>query len=299
MRAAVLAVAAAQILEGLYGPSTQLSTVDTKGTPVVVLHGMGDASTNPGMGSLCKSITKQYPGVYVLCSAVGNGLGSITTKLAKQVEEFASEVQSDPQLKDGFHVVGLSQGNMVLRAYVEQVNNPPVKTFVSICGTNNGIANCPNNILYKLVCPLWKLDKYSASIAFSDYWKDPMDKAQYLQKSRFLADLNNERDQKNATYKANMLKLEKYVLVMANGDNMVDPKESEQFGYYKWGSMTEKEEMRDTEAYQGDWIGLKTLDLSHRIDEFSFDGDHLQFSQEFWAGKILPYFAPKSENVVV
>jgi len=260
---------------------------------------MGDASTNPGMSSLCASITKQYSGVYVLCSPVGNGLGSITTKLAAQVQEFTAEVRADPQLKGGFHVVGLSQGNLVLRAYVEQVNDPPVKTFVSICGPSNGIANCPNNILYKLVCPLWKLDKYEASVAFSDYWKDPSNKDQYLQKNRFLADLNNERDEKNATYKANMLTLEKYVLVMATGDNMVVPKESEQHGYYKWGSTTEVEELRDTEAYQGDWIGLNTLDESKRLDQLSFDGDHLQFGQEFWAGKILPYLAPKSRDVVV
>ena len=40
----------------------------------------------------------------------------------------------------------------------------------------------------------------------------------------------------NATYKQNFQSLEKLVLVMAEDDTMVHPKESEHFGYFKDGS---------------------------------------------------------------
>lgn len=86
-------------------------------------------------------------------------MSSITNKLDTQVESFKKAVTSDPKLKDGFNAVGLSQGNLVVRGYIQKYNNPPVKNFISICGPHGGIGTCPNNILYKMVCPLWKLFK--------------------------------------------------------------------------------------------------------------------------------------------
>ena len=50
------------------------------------------------------------------------------------------------------------------------------------------------------MCPLWKISPYTAPIAFSDYWKEVGDEATYLSKSRWLADMNNEKETKNATY---------------------------------------------------------------------------------------------------
>ena len=47
-----------------------------------------------------------------------------------------------------------------------------------------------------MVCPLWKLAPYTARLAFADYWKDASDEATYLERSRWLADINNERPQK-------------------------------------------------------------------------------------------------------
>ena len=45
------------------------------------------------------------------------------------------------------------------------------------------------------------------------YWHDPVHFDQYLEKSQFIADINNERPLKNETYKENLLKLENLVLV--------------------------------------------------------------------------------------
>ena len=83
--------------------------------PVVFMHGMGDSGSSPGMQSLCKSAREMYPGMYVVCASVTDGFNSITTPLARQVEEFAQFVKADPKLARGFHAVGLSQGGLVLR----------------------------------------------------------------------------------------------------------------------------------------------------------------------------------------
>jgi len=44
-----------------------------------------------------------------------------------QVEQFARVVRADPKLKDGFNAMGMSQGNTLIRGYIEMYNDPPVK----------------------------------------------------------------------------------------------------------------------------------------------------------------------------
>ena len=128
----------------------------SKLTPVVFLHGMGDASSNPGMQSMCRTASDMYPGLYVVCANVADGLASITTPIAEQVDELADLVKADARLANGFHAVGLSQGGLVLRGYVERHNDPPVRRLISVCTPHAGISSCPSSSLYKMVCPLWK-----------------------------------------------------------------------------------------------------------------------------------------------
>lgn len=267
---------------------------ETNYPPVVFLHGMGDSGTNPGMKSICKTASDKYPGLYSVCSTVADGMSSISTRLDKQIEEFVESVRADPKLANGFTAVGLSQGNLVIRGYIERINDPPVHKFISICGPHGGEGSCPANLLYQAICPIWKLDPYGAPLAFSDYWKDVTDQAKYLEKSRWLADINNEKTTKNATYKTNMLKLTKYVMVEALNDTIVEPHASESHGFYKWGSNPKDKDIvtyKDTDGYKGDWIGLKTLEGFNRLDYHTYVGDHLRFSNQFWDATILPYFA--------
>ena len=58
----------------------------------------------------------------------------------------------------------------------------------------------------------------------AEYWHDPLDEDEYRTKSIFLADINNERDDKNEDYKANLIKLHKFVMVKFEDDTVVDPR---------------------------------------------------------------------------
>ena len=61
----------------------------------------------------------------------------------------------------------------------------------------------------------------------AQYWHDPLDEETYREKSVFLADINNARpDAKNATYKENLLRLKKLVLIEFEGDTVVDPRQA-------------------------------------------------------------------------
>ena len=64
------------------------------------------------------------------------------------------------------------------------------------------------------------------SLAQAEYWHDPLHEQEYRQVSVFLADINNE-NKVNATYKANLAKLQNFVMVKFLQDTMVQPKESE------------------------------------------------------------------------
>jgi len=281
----------APVIESLAPPATVESATDG-GVPAVIVHGMGDAGTNPGMRSICATVGKKYPGKFTLCSTTADGSSSIFTSMPKQLVQFTAELRSHPELANGFKAVGLSQGNYLLEAYIALVNNPPVKSFVSICGPLEGEGTCPDNIAFKLICPLWKLDPYGASLAFSGYWKDTANKAHYLEKSPLLANVLNERDSKNATIAENFKALEALVLIEATEDTMIEPKESAQHGFWAWGGDKKTiVPMEQSDGYKGDWIGLKSLDEAGKIHKSSFVGEHIRFNSSYWDTVVLPYLA--------
>merc|ERR1711920_551985 len=101
------------------------------------------------------------------------------------------------------------------------------------------------------------------------------------------------------TYSQNFKSLEKLVLVMAAGDTMVKPKESEHFGFFKDGSMSELVDMRDAPWYTEDWFGLKSLDQAKKIDQYTTPGDHLRFTRDFLLSTVRKYFVKKGELIHV
>ncbi|KAL9981308.1 hypothetical protein ACROYT_G009995 [Oculina patagonica] len=122
----------------------------------------------------------------------------------------------------------------------------------------------------------------------AEYWHDPLNEEEYRNKSIFLADINQERV-KNPQYKENLMKLKNFVMVMFGKDTMVDPKESEWFGFYKPGQGKEKYTLQESPLYQEDWLGLKQMDSDKKLHFLTADGDHLQFTDEFFDEQILPF----------
>ncbi|CAK9056733.1 Palmitoyl-protein thioesterase 1 (PPT-1) (Palmitoyl-protein hydrolase 1) [Durusdinium trenchii] len=257
------------------------------------------AGNNPmGMVPLKKAIA-QTANAYVhsveLCSEP-----SKLENCDGEVDQFARVVKADPKLQSGFNAaawtadgvvtegsetgdlispsgtkVGFSQGNTVIRGYIHKYNNPPVKTFLSMHGVLmgvNGLPQCPMSVpglgaICRTVDALVShFGVYSSLVqnrlAQANYYRDAENLAEYRSHGHFLPYINNEvQGQQNATYKKNFESLEKLVLVMAEDDTMVHPKESEHFGYFKDGSRTELVDMRDAPWYTEDWFGLKSLDV--------------------------------------
>ena len=53
----------------------------------------------------------------------------------------------------------------------------------------------------------------------AQYWHDPLHFETYVEKSKFIAEINNEKAEKNGSYAINLAQLENFVLVKHNQVN--------------------------------------------------------------------------------
>lgn len=210
-------------------------------------------------------------GAYVLNVQIGNSsladiLNGFFMNLDDQVDYFAKVIQSDKKLTDGFNAVGYSQGNLVIRGYIEKYNNPPVFNFISMHGPLAGVAGFPGCSLDKAACMAF--DELLGAMAYNsfvqqhlaqaNYFRDPRKSAKYLEGDRFLVDINNERaSESSPTMKSNWASLNSVCLVKALGDTTVIPNDSEWFGAFADGSYDQKWGFVDTPWYKDDLFGLQ------------------------------------------
>ena len=287
--------------------------------PVVFAHGMGDSCFNSGMINIGDHTSELLGGTYVTCIPTGDTQSQDTTNgyflnMDASVDVFAAKILQDPQLSNGFHAIGFSQGNNVIRGYIARYNEPTVHTFISVNGVNAGVGAVPGCQPKKEkdtaqlggICDL--LMEQASRRAYSvwtqqhsfqaNYWRDPrpIEHEKYAEFSQ-LAHWNNE-GYVNQTLKDNYAKTKKFVWVMASDDSMVWPKEGEH-----WGAPDPKDPfhsvlpMNETEWYRQDLFGLKSAQEAGKNYFEEFEGDHLQFKMEDFDRWIHTYLAVKESGV--
>jgi len=264
-------------------------------TPLVIWHGMGDSCCNPlSMGSIKSFVEKKVSGIYVRSLMIGPNVVADTENgffmnVNKQVEEVCAKLKNDTKLQNGYHAMGFSQGGQFLRAVAQRCPDPPMLNLISVGGQHQGVyglPHCPGNS--STICDyVRRLLNFGAYISWiqnqlvqAEYWHDPTNLDEYRQASIFLADINQERTPK-ASYKQNLMKLKNFVMVKFLRDSMVQPRESEWFGFYKDGDIHETETLQESRLYREDLLGLKEMDAQGKLHFLSVDGDHLQISDTF------------------
>jgi len=272
--------------------------------PVVLWHGMGDTCCDPlSMGYIKRVIEDQLPGIYVHSLMIGNNviedeLNGFLMNVNKQIIFAKNEIEKDPMLADGFNAVGFSQGSQFLRAYVERFNNPSVYNLVSIGGQHQGVfgfPRCPgdNETICEIVRRMLNLGAYipfvQDNLVQAEYWQDPLNEDEYLRDCVFLPDINNNLAEINETYKQNLMSVENFVMVQFLNDTMVQPKESEWFGFYAPGQDKEVLTLQETPLYQQDWLGLQEMNDNGKLTFLATIGDHLQFTKEWFIENIIPF----------
>ncbi|KAL4235808.1 Palmitoyl-protein thioesterase 1 [Mactra antiquata] len=271
--------------------------------PVVIWHGMGDSCCNPlSMGSIKRLIEKEVKKVYVRSLEIGSSIEEDTLNgffmnVNDQIDMVCKKLASDPKLQSGYNAIGFSQGGQFLRAIAQRCPSPPMLNLISVGGQHQGVFGLPHCTGNSYICE-WvrKLLNYGAyepeiqsRLVQAEYWHDPLNEDEYRKKSIFLADINQEVTV-NQTYKTNMLKLKNLVLVKFLQDTMVEPRESEWFGFYTPGQDKKLYTMFDSPLYTEDKLGLKTLNDTGRITFLASDSDHLQFTETWFINNIVNKF---------
>ena len=172
-----------------------------------------------------------------------------------------------------------------------------MQNLVSIGGPQQGVYGLPKCLgeNHKLCDYVRRLLNYGAYLGWiqdilvqAQYWHDPLAELEYQENSLYLADINNQGPVKNSTYRDNLLAIDNLVLVKFNQDTIVDPRESEWFGWFSPSDHTTMIPLKvkieklylikyhlyytihvyiikETEMYKQDWIGLKQLDEDGRL----------------------------------
>jgi len=263
--------------------------------PIVLWHGMGDNCCHSfSMGAIKNMLEEAIPGVYVHSLMIGQSpnedtLNGFFKGVDQQISIACDLIKNDKKLGLGYNAIGFSQGGQFLRA-VSQICPQGMQTLISFGGQHQGVYGLPDCNAAHIICDyIRRLLNYGAysswvqnKLVQAQYWHDPLAEDEYRKKSLFMADINNDRDLKNSTYKENLLKLQKLVLIKFAQDSVVVPRESEWFGFYQTGQTEKMLSFNETKLYMEDWIGLKTLDQTGRLDFLSSPGDHLQFTDDFF-----------------
>lgn len=283
--------------------------------PTVFMHGMGDSCFNPGMKQITE-MTGEHTGSYSVCIPTGSDLSSDTNNgffmtMDKNVEVFAAAIKNDTKLAGGFNAVGFSQGNSIVRGYIQKYNEPTVSTWLSVHGTVVGVASFPECNPQGLLGPVCKLlDQYVVGPAAytefvqnklfqADYFRDPKHVTSESYKTHSeLAQWNNEGNQIDPTLAVNFAKTKRFAMIKAEKDSMVYPHEGEWWGAFDSDGKTLLT-MKQTEWYKKDLFGLQTADKAGKIVFNSTKGNHLQFSKEELFGWVDAYFLEAPAEVIV
>jgi len=238
-----------------------------KSIPIVVLHGLESSSEK--MIPLCEWIEDTFD-KKVINIEIGNGeKTSLYTPLPEQLTELCDTIYKYKELENGFDFIGISQGGLLARGYVEQCNDYPVHNLITLVSPHGGAFmrdSVDNNFMYT---------QFSQKhISFAGYWRNPNRLEIYLDKSVYLPYLNNEKLHISMEkQKQNIISLSNFVMIWSPNDEIIYPSESGKF------SFLDKDmniiPIEETELYNEDTLGLKYLDDKERLHIYETNCSHV------------------------
>ena len=105
--------------------------------PVAILHGI--ASSAPNMDIFSHWLAAEF-GVKVYNLEIGNGQKtSMYTPMTVQLADLCATIYNISALKSGFNFIGMSQGGLLARGYVERCNAYPVINIITLVSPHGGV----------------------------------------------------------------------------------------------------------------------------------------------------------------
>jgi len=249
------------------------------------------------------ALEKRYPGIQIYSIQIGktsvaDEVASYFSNLNQQVQEACEAILANDYIKKIGHLngVGFSQGAQFLRAVVQRCplkrNGILFKNLISLGGQHQGVyglPDCNSPTLCDYIRRLLTLGAYEKEVqehlVQAQYWHDPMNEKQYKERNIFLADINNERHV-NQSYKLRLSRLDNFVLVKFEGDEMVVPPESSHFEFFVPNQKKDILPLEQSPIWLEDRLGLPSLKETDRLKFISLPGNHLQYKMPWFLSEI-------------
>ncbi|THY80047.1 palmitoyl-protein thioesterase 1 precursor, partial [Aureobasidium pullulans] len=276
------------------------ANANAKPLPLIIWHGLGDRYDADGIADVAALANELHPGtlVYPIRVAPDGSADSRATffgNLTTQINDVCTTLSSNTSFSANntrIDALGFSQGGQFLRGLVERCPGIEVRSLVTFGSQHNGIAKFQNCGTWDLVCKGAMAaikgnafgDWVQGNIIPAQYYKEVNASTgnpttEYLEKSNFIADINNERANKTKEYKHRLARLDNFAMYVFEDDKTVIPKESGWFSEVNTTSL-EVTALRDREIYQQDWIGLKVLDQKGALVFRNASGGHMDLSEK-------------------
>jgi len=253
--------------------------------PIVLMHGI--LSDAPKIQHVADWLTDNTGGAQVINMEIGNGKqDSARLTMPDQLAQFCQNIRDNAvTLSGGFNLIGISQGGLLARGYVERCGDFPVANLITWVSPHGGVYPYPDLAIYSV--------EAQSKNSYPGYWRDPYQYNNYLTMSAYLADLNNENPGPNSTmYRDRILDLQNFVLLWSPFDDVLEPPESGRFATYmvnKWPLTVTATD--NTVMWSG--LGLDTLNATGRLHIYETDCDHAEHATiaclETWKHYIIPF----------
>jgi palmitoyl-protein thioesterase len=232
---------------------------------MVVLHGLDSSSEK--MLDLCEWLVLTFD-VTVFNLEIGNGAKtSMYTPLTTQLTDLCQLIYSIDELSDGFDFLGMSQGGLLARGYVEQCNAYPVRNLFTLVSPHGG--EFKSNLHINLYAPF-----FQKHLSIASYWRNPHLLPLYLANCSYLPLLNNEFAHSTAAdQRQNIIELENFVVLWSARDRVLSPPESAKFSFYD--EQLNVVALEDTDLYKNDTLGLKYLNEQGRFHRYETNCSHV------------------------
>lgn len=267
--------------------------------------GLGDSYGNDGLQNVATIADAVHPGTLVHIVAQGEDpnadqRATFFGDVNAQIDKLCADIAAHPIIRTAPAVdaLGFSQGGQFLRGWVERCPSaPPVRSLVTFGSQHNGITEFQDceatNFLCRGAMALLRWNVWSAyvqsNLVPAQYYRPLEAYEEYLENSNFLADINNEREEKSLEYKKQLAAVKHFVMYMFEEDTTVIPKES---AWFSEVNGTEVTPLRSRKIYNEDWIGLKELDRKGGLVFRTAPGQHMQLAETLLNETFREWFGP-------
>jgi palmitoyl-protein thioesterase len=252
--------------------------------PIVVLHGIDSSSEQ--LQPFCDWIMHKF-NEKVFNIEIGNGgKTSLYSPLTDQVNELCKSIYGIEELKAGFDFIGMSQGGLIARGYVERCNLYPVRNLITLVTPHGGIyCKKPDisNYAYNTF--------FQQHLSIAGYWRNPTMIETYLGKCSYLPLINNEVEHNSSKKQAQHIRsLANFVMVWSPYDEILCPPESGKFSML--AENLDVLPLQETELYEKDLLGLKYLADNKRLHIVETNCTHVDHRNEICYGQLYSILKP-------